>query len=319
MPLDPNQAQQQNEGIRQIEVTQQDGSTQLGEVALLDTTEQTDQIPDTYVRDKEKAEVMAHAQNDTLEYNEGKSQEEWRKGWHLQGNKPSWKSPEGAAVEAGKEYDLEVALNKEKWSHIHSPEEARKFASENRNVFLKYSHAIAENYRKFGDKLSPSLEALDMVYELVRDYGYDKFDTVRTNHDPNAVKVEIDESGGGAVIVSTQRYSKDPREQWRLPMFGRGEYTVTLSSGDPEGEFSRVETKKTRSLSEEDVTNLGKLLEPAVKFRAHEKKLQEQAWNEDEDDDDHVSTTEVLNRAIARMGNTEEAREAARDFPGDFI
>lgn len=38
-----------------------------------------------------------------------------------------------------------------------------------------------------------------------------------------------------------------------------------------------------------------------------------------DDEDDVISTTEVLSRAIARFGNTEEAHEAARLFPGDFI
>lgn len=344
-PQDPDQIQPPQEGgVTHIEVNSHEGDVQepqaieneqaaedepthLGTVehdnSAQNGTPDEQEGPD-YIKDKDKAEVMAHAHNDALDYNDGKSQEEWQEGWYTEGNKPSWKSPEQDAGIAGNEYDLEVALNTEKWSHIHTPEEARKFASANRSVFLKYSHAIAENYRKYGDKLSPSLEALDMVHNLVKDYGYTTFDTVRTNHDPNSVRVELDDSGGGAVIVSTMRYSSEPREQWRLPMFGRGEYTITQTAGDPDGEFSRVETKKTRSLNEVDVANLGKFLEPAVKFRAQEEKLQQKAHENydgsgDEEDDVFVSTTEIQNRATARMGNTEEAREAARDFPGDFI
>lgn len=281
-------------------------------------TTRDDQIGPDYIKNKDKAEEMAHAQNDTFDSNDGKTQEEWRADWYTEGKKPSWKSPEHAAVEAGQEYDLGVALSKEKWSHINTPEEAREFASANRRVFLKYSHAIAENYNKHGDKLSPSLEALDMVHKLVGDVGYNEFATQRSNHDPNSVRVELDESNGGAVVVSTMRYTGQPKEQWRLPMFGKGEYTITETIGDPDGKFSRVETKKTRSLGEEDVANLGKILEPAIKFKAREKKSQEQARYEDEDDEP-VSTSEIQRRATASMGNTEQAREAARDFPGDFM
>lgn len=343
-PLDPNQVispqegqpeqpSQEGEGTH-IEVTSHEGEAQESqgdeqstesEPTHLGTVDHDNSVQDeasqegpNYIKDENKAEVMAHAQNDAFDENDGKTLDEWRAGQYSLGHKPSWESPEHAATEAGNEYDLGVALSKEKWSHISTPEEARKFASANRNVFLKYSHAIAENYKKYGDKLSPSLEALDMVHGLVKDVGYNEFASQRGINDPNKVRVELDESNGGAVVVSTLRYSGQPKEQWRLPMFGKGEYTITQTTGDPDGEFSRVETKKTRSLGEEDVANLGKLLEPAVKHKAQEKKWQEQRY-EEEDDDDYVSTTEIQNRATARMGNTEQAREAARDFPGDFM
>jgi hypothetical protein len=38
-----------------------------------------------------------------------------------------------------------------------------------------------------------------------------------------------------------------------------------------------------------------------------------------DEDDDYVSMGTVLSRAQAHFGNTEQARDAARDFPGDFI
>lgn len=52
-------------------------------------------------------------------------------------------------------------------------------------------------------------------------------------------------------------------------------------------------------------------------FQCDPKKAQEEY--EDYEDDDHVSTTKVYNRAYAHFGNHELAREATELYPGDFI
>lgn len=250
-PLDPNQVQPPQEVQEQQPQEQNTGHI---EVAYHDEGQQAIDVPqaviksvnnpeteDTkpastpepegpdFIKNKDKAEAMAHAQNDAFDYNDGKTREEWQAGRYSEDNKPMWKSPEQDANEAGKDHDLETALSKEWYSHIKTPEQAREFASKNRNIFLKYSHAIAESHKEFGEQLSPNLRALALVSGLVGDVGYEEFNTKRANYDEDGLKIELDKSGSGAIVVTTRRHSGKPKEEWRLPMFSNGGYTPTRS------------------------------------------------------------------------------------------
>ncbi|HWT55994.1 MAG TPA: hypothetical protein VN031_03100 [Candidatus Microsaccharimonas sp.] len=330
-PLDPNQVQPPQEaqpeelqqaGAPQVENMPQEGDTVAAEVVTpegeqlqgaeavsSDAHVDDEGVPASYIRNEEKAATMADKQNETFDDNDGKTIEEWRAEQFSPDHKPSWSSPEAAAKDAGKDYDLVKA------SKLETPERAREFALKSRSIFLDYSHAIAENYREHGDQLSPSLQALDLVYELAKDVGYHDFNTVRANYDQNGLKVELDTSDGGAVVVTTKRFSGQPREEWRLPMFSSGAYTLTERAADPNGEFSSVVTTKTRSLTEEDVTRLGTLLEPAVKHKAQEKKWQEQAYHEDEDEQDDLRREVAFQKHLDETGDWSEAQRRAGVTP----
>jgi hypothetical protein len=236
-----------------------DGSTKL--------TPEEEQRSLGRINNQVKAEVMAYEEDSAHERNE----ELGYRGV----------SPEARGERAGQDYDLGTALNKERWIDVKTPEDAQKFATVSRGIFLKYSHVIVESYQQHGEQIPLTLKALDLVYELAKDVGYNNFDTVFSDYDSKRLLVELDESNGGAVVVRTRQQ----HEQWRLPMFGRGEYTVSQVTSDPEGQFGNVETKKTRSLREEDVAKLDTLLKPAIKYREQQKKRQQQAYYEDEDDD----------------------------------
>lgn len=337
-PLDPNQMQPPQEGqpdqqpqegeATHIEVSSQEGGSQSGEAAQSSATPSSEQptggestqlgtfdhdyssagtdateVPSTYVHNKEKAEVMAHAENGGHERNE----ELGYKGVY----------PEGRGEQAGKDYDLGVALNKERSSNVKTPEEAREFAAGIRNIYLKYSNAIAESYKEHGDELTPCLKALQLVNELVGHVGYENFSTHRGDFADEQIYIEFDKSGDGAVIVRPGNrginLGEPPvyasQEQWRLTMFGKGEYKLSQQSSDPDGEYSKIETTKTRSITEEDVAKIEKLLAPAARFKkAEEKRQRENLGRGDEEDDERDTTEDPLAGDVDKQVHPDETR-----------
>ncbi len=185
---------------------------------------------------------------------------------------------ESTPREAGDRYDLETAE-----AQLGQPRaEALKEAPDYRvvGIFMRYSRAIAENYRKHGDELTPNLRALEIVaksvarHGTIEQFGFGKWVTIELN----------DEKGGAIDVVTSGNYRSDTGEKWHIPMFdddpegyrskgpGRSrdyaKYEITDATQDPDGEFDRVLTKKTRKLGDKDIANLEKLFGKVSSFRA---------------------------------------------------
>lgn len=100
-------------------------------------------------------------------------------------------------------------------------------------------------------------------------------------------------------------------------------YTVRWEDGDLrviewtfEAHYKESEDKLPRCAHQGGCTNAPRLTWRYC--RTHEEDHY-QEMRDLENEDGEVTPGEVLSLAIAAMGNTEEAREAARNFPGDFI
>ncbi len=183
--------------------------------------------------------------------------------------------------EAGDKYDLEVAKEQIEKSRG----EALKGISDHRmtEIFLRYSRVIAENYRKHGDELTVNLKALELVAKSVarlgriNEYEFGKYVTVDLN----------DKKGGAIDITTGGRNMGTTTEKWHIPMFDddpKGHkhtgtyarprdfayYEITESAPDTDGDFDRVQTKKTRSLGDKDLANLDKLFKKVSAHKAAE-------------------------------------------------
>ncbi len=280
-------------------------------------------IPDTYVNNVEKAEVMAHVQNDAVDAGE--------------------KFPQTAALRAGIEYDKDFAKNK---TRGYEPDKAGKEEAVNtlanynvikRNQVVRYSNAIVEHYKEHGDKPTPALEALAAVHKLVHYMRIEDFE-IDTNGDffaIDSVRVTLDKHE--RVIVECGDWQKNKSEKFTLSMFNGASYEVTEETHDGrEGDFDEELTIKRRRLEPKDVKRLEEVLAPAIAYQEEQKRLNDEAqkdWDDEEDErlsvdseqgrddeeDDYVSTQEIARRARAHFGDTELAREAAEMYPGDFM
>lgn len=276
-PQDPNQIQPPQEGeTRHIEVASHDGGVELGGVALSDNAENTnahqaeqrpsdvpahlgsidhaEEIPSTYVRNKEKAEIMAHAQNDAIDENDRLE----RQGKYDE----MYQDVEWAGEYAGREYEVRQALATYVHEGVTTPDEALRLAKHDRSMFLRYGHAIAENHRKHGDTLSLGLQAIDKVYEFqekMLKLGGDKLwasQGFRVSTIENAtIKTAKGYYGGMDVLLV-----RESGKEWSLSMFDDGEYKVSKTEHDPDGEFQETQTIRRRNITEADVADLDKTL-----------------------------------------------------------
>jgi hypothetical protein len=137
-------------------------------------------------------------------------------------------------------------------------------------VFLRYSHLVAERSQKDGDPLSLNLQALEMAYKFVggwktlQEHGHNKWMQVAFN----------DRLDGSVDITKTNGNLGTTAEKWHIPMFDKipynsggydrshaadtAYYETTETSSDSDGQFDKVQVKKTRKLGEADVANLKK-------------------------------------------------------------
>lgn len=326
VPVDPNQMLQLDDEARRIEVTSQDGDAQLGEVALaansqVEDSDQGDQpadqqeVPDSFIRNKDKAEEMARAHNDALDAGE--------------------EYPESAALRASIDHDMKVAEEKVKGGEPNKADKEKSeheldvYRAKKRNQILRYSDAIVEHYKQTGDKPSLSLQALASVHKLVKNSGSERFG-LETHGDfmaADMVWVTLDRHG--YVVIETGDEQKNKCEKFELSMFHGSRHEITQESFDRDimDDFDEAVITKRRQLSTDDVKRLEEIVASALEFEAeldrendeHSRENDDERFDEDPDDDRYVSSGEILHRAIASMGNTEEAHEAARLFPGDFM
>jgi hypothetical protein len=325
-PLDPNQVQPPHEGQEtHIEVSSHEGDSQLGEVALSvntdeaaphDSTDVGAEVPETYVRNEEKAEIMAHAQNDAVD--EMKKVRRWEE----DDDGARSIDPEWAAEYEGRQYESRNALVTYAHEGVTSSEEALRLAKHDRTMFINYGHAIAENHRKQGDKLSLELEAIDKVYafqEKITKLGGDKLWAsqgyrVSTLEDAR-IKTANGYYGGMDVLLI-----RNGGEQWSLSMFDGGEYKVSKSEHIPGAEFEDVQTIKTRAITEEDVAHLDETLtgwvESHVKTTAAEKRRQYYEDLEAEDEENDNRKELAFQKHLDETGDWEEAQRRAGVTPG---
>ncbi len=185
---------------------------------------------------------------------------------------------EKTPLEAGNQYDLERA-EKELGISLADVLERTTEASDKAVTFLRFSHLIAEHYRKVGDDLSPSLEALDLAYKFTGGWGHKTLQEYSHN---KWVQVAFDGDKNGAVSITKGA------EKWQIPMFdddAKGYrhtgtyarprdfayYELTKLESDPDGQFDRVQIRKTRSLGPADVANLQRVFGEVREYDAHKR------------------------------------------------
>jgi hypothetical protein len=211
-----------------------------------------EQVSSTYIRNKDKAEVMAHAQNDVIKENRKLE----RQGRYE--DLPDEYEVEWAAESEGREYEVRNALATYAHEGISTPAEALRLARHDRDMFLKYSHAIAENLRKHGDELSLGLEAIDKVHEFqqqITKLGGDKLWKSQGYRISAQEKSTVGNFGDlDALLI------RSDSDEWTLSMFDGGDYEVSKHEYDTGGEFQYVTTTKRRAITEEDVVKLDKTL-----------------------------------------------------------
>lgn len=351
-PLDPNKVQPPQEGqleqpqegdTTHIEVNSHEGEAQLGEVALSNDFQESEthenerssddepthlssidhddnstklspkeeQKSPGRIRNKDKAETMARAENLYGHYGykpDGGA-------WHRRVNAGSI---EDSVQKAGDEYEVgEIAERDGK-----SPEEVKKLLFGNRKAFFDYSRAMIENQKQYGDKLSPNHIALEAVHELADRYP----NLIKDGHlESRDMSISIRHSriSGGALDIDIDHHTDQEgniyQEGWVAPAFNsvsswRKYEATSYSTEDPN--FDSATITKRRSMREEDAQRLKDLLTDA---NFDPEPVDDYDHGHDDEDDEPISTSEIQRRAIASMGNTEQAREAARDFPGDFM
>jgi hypothetical protein len=182
---------------------------------------------------------------------------------------------EKTPLEAGNEYDLERA-EKEVGKSLAEVLEASKEGSDKANAYLRFSHLIAEQYRRVGDKLTPNLEALDLAYNFTGGWGHKTLQ----EHGPNKwVQVAFDADKKGAISITKGN------EKWRIPVANSdpdgsnrrsplndsATYEVTVNSPDPDEQFDRVQVRKVRNLGEADVENLKKAFGEVRRYDAQKR------------------------------------------------
>ena len=298
-PLDPNHVEPPQEGqpeqqpsegeTTQIEVTSNEGSAGWNsehggedgsvsdEHARDDTTDpnrEPSQLtpleerrnPDR-IRNKAKAEAMAHVENRYGHYGykpDGGA-------WHRRVN--------GAGIErnvqgAGDDYEINALAERDG----KTPEQVRKLLKSNRTALVEYGHAIAENQREYGQPLSPNLEVFEVVKELAGRYP-DLIKDGKLSNDQMEVTISSTSIAGGALEVKT-RYFGDADvdaavrdEEWLATALNRpgdswNRYAVRTVHGkddanvDTEG-YDSVETTKRRALKADDVERLKQMLSSA--------------------------------------------------------
>lgn len=323
-PLDPNQVQPPHEGEEtHIEVTSHEGDSQLGEVALSanndeavhqDGTGDGPEVPKTYVRNEEKAEVMAHAQNDKIDENR-KLERQGRYDEIID------EDGEWAAEYEGRDYEVRNALATYAHEGVTNTDEALRLAKHDRSVFLKYGHAIAENQRKHGDKVSLELEAIDKVYafqEKITKLGGDKLWASQghrvSTHENATIKTEKGYYGGMDVLLI-----KENGKEWSLSIFDGGEYKVSETAFDPDAEFQETQTIRKRHITEEDVADLDKTLtgwvDDHVKRADAEKRRQYYEDLEAEDEQDDMRKELAFQKHLDETGDWAEAQRRAGVTP----
>ncbi len=286
-----------------------------------------DNVPVSFVRNEEKAEVMAHAENDA--HNAGEM------------------FPQNASLKAGHEYDMQVAQNKapsfdpNKVTKAESDRKVEVYNIQKRNQTLRYSNAIVEHYKQSGDKPTTSLAALAAVHELTHDTIDTHFETGEDRiFSGDDVRVTFDKYERVVVEYGDKYVNK--AETFTLSMLHGSSYEVAEEVDmDPSEGFDYTTTIRTRLLTPHDVKRLKEIISPAIAFRAEQQKLEswDEAITENEDrqaedrheDDDHwddydhdiVTPADVHARARAHFGYgpgaDEMVDEAARLYPGDFM
>jgi hypothetical protein len=190
-------------------------------------------------------------------------------------------APTGA--EEGAKYDFERAEGEVGKPRAEALKDAPDYDMS--KIFLRYSHVIAENYRKHGDELTVNLKALETAYNSMRRYG----NRIQEYEFGKYVSVEVNSEKAGAIDITTSgRNIGNKTEKWHIPMFDddpKGHshtgtyarprdfayYEVTETTRDTDEDFDKIQTKKTRALGEKDVANLGKLFGKVADYKAMER------------------------------------------------
>ena len=333
-PLDPNQVQPPQEGQFEqpqegnethIQVTSHEGDAQLGEVALSvqpndaehndgSSSDDGGDVPSTYIRNEEKAEVMAHAQNHAFEENDRLDR--------VSEHDETYRDEEWAGEYEGREYEVRNALTTYAHEGVTTPEEALRLARHDRSMFLKYGHAIAENHRKHGDKLSLELEAIDKVYdfqEKITKLGGDKLWASQGYRVSTRENATIKTANGYYGELDVLQIRASGGEEWALSMFDDGEYKVSKTEFDPNAEFQEVQTIKTRNITEADVAHLGETLnawvDSGAKTADAEKKRRYYEELEAEDEENDMRKELAFQRHLDDTGDWQEAQRRAGVTP----
>jgi hypothetical protein len=266
-----------------------------------------------FVHNEAKAEQMAHTEDRRGHYGYGPDGGKQHRAWNK-------RTIERDINKSGDDYEIETLANRDG----KTPEQVKELLNSNRRAFLDYSHAIAENITQYGDKLSPNLVVLEAIYDLAQRYP-DLMKDGYLGSDEMSVKIKHSKLAGGALDIEIYHRASDVREEkieekWTAPVASSIDswrnYSVTsLTHKDPD--FDSETTTKHRKMKEEDAQSLKRMLAEANFDPEPEEPEDPRDY---EDDGDWVSTNEIAARARAHFGgNTEEAREAAALFPGDFM
>ena len=219
---------------------------------------------------------------------------------------------EWAGEYEGRQYEIRNALATYAHEGVNTPEEALRLAEHDRDMFLKYSHAIAENHRKHGDELSLELEAIDKVYEFqqqITTLGGEKLWAsqgyrVSTREDAT-IKTAKGYYGGLDIL-----HIRASGEEWALSMFGGGEYKESKTEYNPDAEFQETQTIKKRAITQEDVARLGDTLTGWVDSdrKSREAEKQRQYREELEELDREGETEDPLAGDVDKWVHPDETR-----------
>jgi hypothetical protein len=255
-PLDPNQVQPpQEEGATHIEVASHESDNQSDEFVHDEhagvVTEEG--VPPTYIRNKVKAEAMAHVENKYGHY-----------GYKPDGGaghrRANGANIERSVTKASDDYEIEALAERDG----KTPEQVRELMKSNAGALLRYGHDIAENQIKYGEQLSPCLELFQTVNELANRYpdllthGWLESYDMRFSLNlaiSSAARLDIKISHG---------YDRESiaDEEWDavVDKAGNSQYRVTSHGPDEDG-FDFVTTIKRRKMQQEDADRLKTLLQ----------------------------------------------------------
>jgi hypothetical protein len=255
-PLDPNQVQPpQEEGATHIEVASHESDNQSDEFVHDEhagvVTEEG--VPPTYIRNKDKAEAMAHVHNKYGHY-----------GYKPDGGaghrRVNGANIERSVTKASDDYEIEALVERDG----KTPEQVRELMKSNAGALLRYGHDIAENQIKYGEQLSPSLELFQTVNELATRYP----DLLRhgwLENDDMSISLNLANTSAARLDIKiSHRNDRDSiaDEEWDAVVnsMGNVQYKVTGHASGEDG-FDTVTTIKRRKLQIEDVNRLKELVQ----------------------------------------------------------
>lgn len=217
------------------------------------TPEEEQKSPDR-VRNKAKAEWMAHAEDaydhSVYEDDDGTPTTELKDRFKIEKN----------SLAAANAYEIQEIANRDG----KTPEEVKELLTSNFVAKLNYNHSIIENMNKYGEKPKPSMVAVEALYNLVtRCPG--EIEPAYTQGNNMALNIHHDKYNGDLYInIEHWGLEKDDKiidEKWHAALFSKplsSSYEVTAKEEDPN--FDRSKTTKSREMKQEDAIRLSNLL-----------------------------------------------------------